>query len=208
MGRNLSQPNRISSLRTGIAKRRELLESGSLSSNVDSGSSVIFTTGDTEEDLLTLEEHSESLALDTSRAFYGAEIVRQAKANDIRSALENPDIVSIAFIGDGNFGTYNISAGHGRYERITWGKLSKWATHLKQGIMEERTCTELTNPAQEVRVSLSSLIAVDQRDIQGTVGMSFGNHVGFETFNLHVGQIYGNSSNNAMELRQPIGFEL
>ena len=116
-------------------------------------------------------------------------------------------MTSLAFIGDGNFGTYNMYV-NGDYQRVTWDRLSKAATHLKTGVIEERTCTAILNPHKEVRVSRGSMIIADQTQIQSTVDSTFGNHLGFDAFNAQLSQIYPDHTNDEHDLRQPLNFRL
>lgn len=206
MSRNSSVPNRLGDLKSGIRKRDFLIQNEEFSLPVGEARSVIFTSGQSREDLEVLAEHARQLALDNKRGLYGAEIVKQARRGDVFDYLRDKDYANMAFLGDGNFGTIHLYAGYDTYERVTWYQLIREADHLKTGVMEERTCSMILNPDREIRVSLTSLITLDQSKINGTYQMSFGNHAGFDIFNEHVGQLYNAPINSMDKLRRPGNF--
>lgn len=209
MSKNKSIPNRYSELKKAVEKHKQFVDEGFFSITPEMGGGlVIFTSGQNREDRETLQEHAEQLSADLDRGFFGAEIIRQATKKDVISAIKDSDISSFAFIGDGNMGTMNLVNGKDSFERITWHDLSKATTHLKQGTTQERTCSMLLRPEREIRVPLTSFIVSDQRNIFGTVNMSFGNHAGFDIFNQHVDRLFNSSINSCDELRRPGNFEL
>jgi hypothetical protein len=209
MSKNRALPNRYSELTKAIQKHEQLLKDKNFSLTPENGGgSVIFTSGQNREDRETLQEHADQLATDRDRGFFGAEIIRQATKIEIFSAISDRDITSMAFLGDGNMGTMNLVTGKDSFERLTWYDLSKVTTHLKQGTTQERTCSMILRPDREIRVPLTSFIVSDQRNIFGTVNISFGNHAGYDIFNHHVHSLFDNPANSEEELRSPGDFVL
>jgi hypothetical protein len=208
MSRNKSIPNRLKQLQKLVENRSEMLESSLLSLSAEKGASIIFTNGTTKEDRDVLMEHAEELASDAKRSFLAADIITDAKRGQVLQAVTNPEVANIAFIGDGVFGTFNMfDRRSGTQERVTWDALAKAATHLKQGVIEQRTCTEIRDPHKEVRVALGSLIVADQTNIIGTADKTFANHHGYGEFNIQLQSLYPELTNSADQLRRPIGYK-
>lgn len=177
MARNIVVPNRLSALKGSINSRKQMINEGLFSLEVDEGYSVVLTSGSTREERESLVEHADKLTEDESRGFFGARIIRQPRIDDIKRVITDPEVTSIAFVGDGNFGTYHLGLpGTADVERVTWYSLARMATHLKKGVVEERTCTRILNPERDVRVALSSFIVSDQTMILGTVEETFAAH--------------------------------
>lgn len=207
MSRNKNLPNRYSALRSSVEKHGQMLEQGVLGVEVDEGYPVIITSGETREDRHTLAEHAEKLSSDTSRSFLNAEIIRQPVTGVIEEIIIDPEVTSIAFLGDGTFSTFNMRHEDRAVESVSWYNLARMATHLKQGIVEFRACSKLESPKKETRVSLPAFIVADQTKIIGSVNQTFANHHGFEVFNNCMAPVYANQINTAEQLRRPVGFD-
>lgn len=208
MSRNKSLPNRYSQLQSLVEKRKSLFHSNKFS-NIENGASIIITSGESREDREVLEEHAERINSSDGKVFYGAEILSQPSKKQVEEVILDKNVSNISFLGDGNFGLINLYQRRSdSYERISWYNLGKIATHLKSGIIEQRTCTRIRNPHEEVRVALGSIIVSDQTNLIGTVDLAFANHNGFEEFNSQLKQLYPRIHNTAEQLRRPDGFIL
>ncbi len=184
-----------------------MLDEGQFSVEADKGLSVIITSGQTKEDRQTLAEHAERLAADKTRGFLSAEVIKQPVTGDIEEIIVDSDVASIAFLGDGTFGSFSTFRNGTLADSISWYNLARMAEHLKQGVVELRTCSAIHSPDKETRVSLSAFIVADQTKIIGTVDQVFANHHGFEEFNCWLGPVYENPDNTAEQLRRPIGYD-
>lgn len=205
MGRNKEVPNRYNTLLECVSRRERLAESGKFSLPVDQGYPVILTSGKTDEEIRVLIEHAEALAEDPTRGFFRATRIIQAREEDVKDYLLDPEATSLALIGDGNFGTFHMAVpGQDYFERVTWDSLGRTATHLKTGVFEQRTCTRRLNAETEVRVSLGSFIMADQSRIVSSVDKVFATHHGFEVFNQFMHPVYPRAHNDAEQLRHPI----
>lgn len=202
-------PNRYGALANCVEARRVLFEEGKLSLPASEGYPVIVTAGENKEEREVLAEHSEKLSADTSRGFLNAKIIRQPNTKDIHEIIIDPEVTSIAFLGDGNFSTFHMpQTKAGTMERVSWYNLARMATHLKQGTVEQRTCSMIIEANREARVALPAFIVADQTKIISSVDKSFASHCGFVVFNQHIGSVYELPHNDRDQLRQPIGFKL
>lgn len=207
MTRSRNSPHRLPQLQKFIKCRKAMYHSGAFSFSHELGRAVIITSGATAEERRELRYHAEQLSEDESRHFVGAEIVSQPDKPEVIRLLQDAEVADVAFVGDGNFGTMHLSQGNNT-EKVTWYDLAKNTTHLKQGVIEERTCTKIKTPDKEVRVSLGSLVVSDQTSILGTVNKTFATFHGHREFSEQLTHIYAKPHNTAHELRQPVGFSL
>ncbi len=205
MGRISGGVYRYNQVVDAVEHREQLLQSGQLSLPSDEGQAVIITSGGTKENKQTLAEHAQVLAADRARRFLGATILLQPALDEIIEVIRNPEVASMAFIGDGAFSSFTIGDGG---QRLDWRSAARAASHLKQGSMELRTCSRIISPHKEARVSMAAFLVDNQTNILGTVDKSFADHNGFDEFNLFLGQIYAKPHNSAEELRRPIGYDL
>ena len=209
MSRNTSIPNRFVELERHIKVRNRMLDEGLFSLDAGTGQSIVITSGSDNEERESLAEHAQMLVEDKTRAFFGATILSQPNILDVKDKIADPEVASIAFIGDGNFSGFNLNIPDTELAMIlSWYKLASMATHLKRGIVEQRTCTRINNPHKDVRVALPAFIVADQTAILSTVGEAFATHHGHEVFTPRLRNVYLNPTNTADELRQPIGFSL
>jgi hypothetical protein len=208
MSRSSSKPYRLTQLKASVEKHREMLESGNLSVSPEIGGSVVIHSGyGNAEERETLNQHSDDL-ISRAGAFLGATVLRRPTSETISEVLKDPDIVNISFIGHGSFSTFYFGKSVDTRIPITWLDISKTSTHLKQGVIEQRTCTTIPNPLKEVRVAMPSFIIADQTKIIGSVNKIFDEMHGYEVITPMLGKVYEQPLNSADELRRPIGFNI
>jgi hypothetical protein len=185
-----------------------MLEQGRLSSSSEKGMSVVIQSGyGSTDEKEVLNNHSDEL-ISKSGIFLGAIVLRRPTSESICEVIRDPDVANIAFIGHGSFSTFYYGRSRENRTPLSWQGISNIATHLKSGIIEQRTCTTIPNPFKEVRVALASFLVADQTNIIGTVNKVFDEMHGYEVITPLLGSVYSLPINTADELRSPIGFDL
>lgn len=128
-----------------VERREDLLDRGKLSLSSGQGVLSIIVSGapdyktkmTPEQQYSCFREEAERLSADRAKEHQAVRIIPRAFPMDIKMELANEEVTDITLIGHGSIGDFWVD---GRNKHFGWGDISKAASHLKQGVFEQRTC--------------------------------------------------------------------
>ncbi len=201
MGHSKSRPARLSELYRCSERWAELFNAGQLSVPDDIGEAYILYSVHDGGDKALLRKHADALTAQW-RSRRGGRAIIEVTCNptvgDVEFVIQNHAVSTLAFIGHGSLGAW------WRYDSkvhspMTWYQLAALTTHLKRGIVEQRTCASAPD-LRSVRLPIGTFLVTDQRNAIAPVGHSPSNKAGFDEFEKILGSVYDHAVNAPMDL--------
>ena len=126
----------------------------------------LYSTEDYYDENLDLKHEAERLAASITSGQADATIVTMPTKAEVASLVQDPTVTDLIFLGHGSLGSFDLT----QNVRLAWPDLARYADHLKQGSVVQRTCALFTRP---VNVPLGTFIVNDHRNIMAAPGKAF-----------------------------------